>query len=398
LRGRAPSAASSRSQQPSQTWISTSGNTLSAVSVTTTNNAFTYIFSGGTSLSSGAATYEAFAQPSAAFSDAFVQSTQFANATNFTSFPNGGTIPNGVVGIIPFAWVKGPQGAGVTAAQYNRLTNITTDQASELLLSGAIPLAMLTGNAADAGVDVVLSGRNNDSGTRFSEMAEAGLPESTSITQYGFTTSGSFINAFGFATPIAGSSPADYGNPYNSVDGQSSGGNLAAWVEFPPNANSQSFGFVGSGGPGTLTNGAGEPNGVPFIVVAYLGVSDAKTVATGNGSGTSGATLSFNGVPANILLNGSLDIFNGNTNTLGGAVSSAAPEGTLIQNGQYDSWEYEHFYFLKTLSGASLDAVNSLHTQVFNTDALAAGMFATPASGMLVGRSSEFVPPFPFTP
>jgi hypothetical protein len=357
-----------------QTWLSASGNTLSAVTVTTTNSGFTYAISGGTATTTGAATFDAFQGPDAAFSDTFITSTIYSKfASNLLSFTSGGMAPS-CVGVIPFAWAKGPQGSGVTSGNWNGLTNMTADLASNLLLDGAVPLSMFTGNSADAGVDVVLSGRNNDSGTRFSAVAEAGLAEGAGITQYGFTTNSSSIDSFGFTPAL---SNGDVGDPYNSTDGQSSGGTLAGWVKLPPDANSINT----------------EPNNLPFIVVAYLGVSDASTVALAGGT-----TLSFNGTPANIVFNNALDIFNGNTNTFNGATNTSGSEATLIQQGKYAFWEFEHFYYEKNLASAQVNAIGDVHNQIATVDALAAGMFGTLTSGMQVSRTSEFTPPFGFNP
>jgi hypothetical protein len=353
-----------------QTWISPSSS-LSAVSVTTTNGGYTYIFNGGTSLTTGTATWELFSQPDAAYSDAFITSTAYGNKTNYTSYTAAGAPAASIVGIIPFAWVKGPIAPGVTSTQYGHLTNITTQQAHDLFVSGIVPLSLITGNSGDSNVDVVLSGRNNDSGTRFAAIAEAGLPEGNSIVQYQFVTSGTAIDSM---------------VPYASASGQSSGGNLAASVEYPADANAEAnepnVGYI----DGT------NPTSVPFIAVTYLGVSDAKTVATGNTT-NSGATLAWNGVTANILLSNSLDIFNGTTNTYNGSANGALPEAVLIQNGQYSFWEYEHLYYLKGESSLNLAALNDMHVQIVNTDALAAGMFCTAASGMEVTRVSEFTAP-----
>jgi hypothetical protein len=356
---------------PNQTWLSASGNTLSAVTVTTTNSGFTYTIAGGTATTTGAATFDGFQAPEAAFSDTFITSTIYSKfSSNLLSFTTGG-MPASAVGVIPFAWAKGPAGSGVSTGNWNGLTNMTADLAQNLFLGGVVPLAMFTGNSSDAGIDVVLSGRNNDSGTRFAALAEAGLPEGTSITQYGFTVVGTNIDSFGFTPAVSG----DNGDPYNSPDGQSSGGSLAGWVKLAPDANS-----INS-----------EPNNLPFIVVAYLGVSDASTVALAGG-----ATLSYSGVPANIIFNNSLDIFNGNTNTKNGATNTAGSEATLIQQGQYPFWEFEHLYYEKNLSTAQVDAIGDVHTQIATVDALAAGMFGTNSSGMQVERTNEFTPPFSF--
>jgi hypothetical protein len=358
----------------SQTWLNAS-NGLTSVSVTTTNNAFTYVFTGGNV--PGSPTYDSFTQPDVAMADCFIGSASATGALptatiSFTSIAASG-LPSSVVGVIPFAWVKGPQGAGVSAAQYNRFTNMTVQLAKELFLTGTVPLSLFTGNSGDTAVDVVLTGRNIDSGTRFGALAEAGLAENTSITQYGFTISGGAIDSFGL-----GLTSGDDGDPYLTQDGQSSGGNVAGWVKLPPDANAENTEF----------------NNQPFIVASYLGVSDAKTVATGNGSGTSGATLSWNGVPSYILLNGSLDIFNGTTNTLGGTAVTGQSEAGLIQTGQFSYWEYEHLYLTSALSGDGLTAVTLLHTKIVSVDALAAGMLGTTASGMQVARTNEFTPPF----
>ena len=108
--------------------------------------------------------------------------------------------------------------------------------------------------------------------------------------------------------------------------------------------------------------------------MAYLGVSDAFTVVNPASGKGNGALLSYDGVIAPIV------------NPTGGPGSTPVVDllnpttnlGQLIQQGAYSFWEMEHVYFRSGLSsGTSGDlaqGVNDAFTQVFNTDAIAAGL------------------------
>ncbi len=320
---------------PTTTWLS-SANTLSTVSVTVSGGGFVYTFAGGTNL--GSPVFDAASRPDVTMSDTFQNTTNFATPV----LANAGN--NGIVGIIPFVWVKGPDSAAVDAAApggYARFTNIDQNGAKNLLAAGAVPLSVFTGNSADQGVDVIISGRNNDSGTRFAAFCESQFGPNGAPIQWVLTNDGTNINNVGTA--------------YAAADGYSSGGTLSKAVNLPPSAGAV----------------ATETNGVPFIVVTYVGVADAMNVNQGQN------TLSYNGVAAPIEVTpGTLDIF-------------ASGLAAKIQQGVYKFWEYEHLYYRNGLATVQQNAANLVTTQI-GTDALASGIKNDVS--MQVSRANELQP------
>jgi hypothetical protein len=237
------------------TWLNTANITGTTPTATGTGTllGFTEVGNGG------GATFEAASIPEACMSDSFQSSTPFTSPVlNEESAATSG------VGVVDFNWVKGraPTSANGTtnaalAASYARFTNMTPLQANALMGIGELKLSFFTGNTADAGVDVVLVGRNSDSGTRLDTQAEA---------DYGF-----------------GQAPE---NQYQTV------GNPITTVNFVGDAGFSS----GSGVRGNLinlqVNDAQDDAARPFIMVGYLGASDTATVLASNPV----AQLTFNGL------------------------------------------------------------------------------------------------------
>lgn len=321
------------------TWLSPT-NTMSTVSVSTSGTAptITYAFSGGSALSSGIVYSDtAGATADVTFSDTFQSTTKY-NLPGLSA-PAAGD----VVGVIPFVWVKGAASSAVPSASYARFTNLTQQAAKALLTSGYVNLAQVTGNSADAGVDVVVAGRNDDSGTRFAAFAESGFGQANSPIQFNLTVSGGQITSIATFTP--------------GSNGYASGGTLTNAVNNPPSASATN----------PLT-------GRPFIVVCYAGVADAKNVNNGANC------LTWNGVGvSNIVSGGKLDVF-----TTGLA--------NLIQQGQYTFWEYEHIYYRGSIATPAKTAVDLLAAQITSTDAIAAGMYNDVGTTMFSYRNDENSP------
>jgi len=142
------------------TWMKpdiTGGNTLTAVTVGASS------ITGATPIASGSAAFEAWSQPQVSNSDSFQSST-----------PWNSTVLKDTTRLRPawawsIHWVKGLKDPDIDAASsgaYERFTNFTQQQGPLLLVNGAVPLSQFTGNTADSAINVVLVGRNSDSGTR----------------------------------------------------------------------------------------------------------------------------------------------------------------------------------------------------------------------------------------
>ena len=173
--------------------------------------------------------------PEIGFSDVFQSSTAFTSPAL--------TVED-EVGIIPFKWFKNE---GASAG----LTNMTPLLGRALYGSlGELPLSLFTGVPGDAARTVYVTGRNADSGSRITTMAELGYSVFLNVNQSTFTSAGGVITAVTFT----------------GDGGYASGGNYAQAV-------------LGS------TWAEGD-------IVSYLGSSDwANAAAAG------AVELTWNGVP-----------------------------------------------------------------------------------------------------
>lgn len=218
------------------TWMSSTTNTLTALTVNGDGT-----ISGATILTSGTANFEGPSTADTSMSDSFQSSSPFPTPGLLEENPAG----NGV-GVVQFFWVKGLQESpDVPAASYNALTNMSPLQAQLLLAAGELPLSLFTGVASDSAYDVILLGRNTDSGTRLDAEAEPG---------YGFGQSENQYQTVG--SPIT--SLVNVGD-----NGYASGGTLATALKT------------------SITGGTLDDSGHPFILVGYLGRSDKNTAVAG---------------------------------------------------------------------------------------------------------------------
>jgi predicted RecA/RadA family phage recombinase len=157
------------------------------------------------------------------------------------------------VGVITFQWVRNP---GLWTG-----TNVTDSQIHQAF-SGFCRRAVFSGNAADTGDYVYVSGRDNLSGTRVNAFGTSGYGIFTVPNQIEMNSSGVMQDLDGFGT-------------YAGDFGFTSGGTLA--------------GTMGA----NTTAAADLWNGVTgYSVISYMGISDA-TKAIGLGA----VPLSLNGVP-----------------------------------------------------------------------------------------------------
>lgn len=171
--------------------------------------------------------------PEIGFSDVFQTSTAFSSPL---------LASEDEVGIIPFKFFKND---GASAG----LTNMTPGLARALYGSlGELPLHMFTGVATDAKI-VYATGRNSDSGTRITAMAEAGYGVFNIVNQYTGTVTGGVT-----ASPLT----------FSGDSGSSSGSGVSGLLA------------------GTFADGD---------IVGYIGASDWGAAVTGGAS-----ELAWNGV------------------------------------------------------------------------------------------------------
>jgi hypothetical protein len=204
------------------------------------------VYSGGTSIPSGTAVFEAAPGTPAdvALSDNFPSDVVGLNITHLAA--------DNQVGVVFFEWVKN---VGAPAD----ITNVTNSLAQSLLTLGAVPQSLFSGNNAET-TNVFIVGRDNLSGSRYITFAETGFGINSFPTQNTVTPSGATV---GQINPVAGAT------------GYSSGGLIASALILTGSDNAG----VGGAGPGWL--------------VAYLGTADAQTAISGGGS-----ALTYNGAAA----------------------------------------------------------------------------------------------------
>jgi len=298
-----------------------------------------------------------YVAPDACFSDTFQKSSQFNTAGtvqfngatyNALTAASGGNVQGGgIIGIIPFEFV---------VSGSSTITNMTSQLFKALCVSGNTTRGQFFGNTTD-NTKVTLIGRDTDSGTRLTALAETGVGSTQAIVQYypytstANMSSTTYVSGTGLTVSVLGKVPA------STVDGVSIG--------------------IGNGGynsGGNLSKAVANATTVGDLVT-YLGASDGNNAT--NAVATSGAA--FSNVPAKALS------FNGIT-----------PSTTAIENGVYTFWGYEHVYFR---SGSPVSAtINSIAGYIAgrSTGAVAGTVYAgTPLPGnisyndMIVGRNGD---------
>ena len=250
------------------------------------------------------------AVPQIALSDVFQGTTPFNKTFNGTTYAT--LIPSGnssIVGVIAFTFAASK---GFPANQ-----NMTPQIAQTLLTTGTVPLSQFTGLLGNETSGVIATGRNADSGTRLTTVAETNVGVTTQLNQYQPTVSGTTVTALQ-PYPVS----TVNGISFQAGDGgESSGGTLRAYL--PDTISSSAVSSVDS----AYTAGG--------YLVTYLGVSDFNAV-----SGAGAVALNYAGV---------------------------AESQTAIEEGSYTFWGYEHLYYKSNLSGIGLTFATSLTNQIKNS-------------------------------
>lgn len=267
--------------------------------------------------------------PHMTFSDVFQGTTPFngtlALGTPFnttTTFANGN---DNQVGFVTFKWLASknfPLGTGSTGVNEGtvfgtgyRVSSLSVEPnaLNNLFTGGSIPLSQLTGSTSDQHTILFPTGRNPDSGTRGTALADSGIGVIASLLQYQPTSSSGVVTSHVLypVETIAGLSTGTDGN-----SGEATGGTLRAYMALTLPA-------TGLTGESASTTAA--------YYVTYLGTADAANAAV-LGIGTE---LSYKGVPFSI---------NG------------------IYQGQYTFWSIEHLYDRGDLTGTPAQAEANLLT------------------------------------
>jgi hypothetical protein len=215
------------------------------------------------------------------------------------------------VGVIPFVYSKNAQISG-EGAPWSEVNNITHPQIRNLIKSGYIDAATLTGNSADAGKFFYLAGRNYNSGTRANHLLNAGL--AISFAERQITIGGS------------DGAPTKSATSNANLAGQDSGGTLA---------NTMSY------------RGSGEASPA-WWAIAYLGVPDAVGAQQVNAGG------------GPVIL------------SLAGVTESTA----AIQQGQYSYWGTEYISVSTCANACANTLYNTLTANNTSTAAFDAAITA----------------------
>jgi hypothetical protein len=228
---------------------------------------------------------------------------------------------NAFVGIVTFTWVRNPgwwTGSNVTDSQIRQS------------LSGYAPLAVFTGNAADTGSYVYVTGRDYSSGTRVNAFGDTGFGVLGSCYQIEMTSAGVMTAN----VPYQGGPAVYYGD-----FGFSSGGTEAA-----------SLGAVTTNAVDQVYGGAG------FSVIGYLGRSDANT-ATNDGA----TELTYDGVPfsTNNIIEGTYPFWGNEYILAANADAGSTVVQTIFLNLKNTSTGINHF--LDDSSGKGIK-IGSMHT------------------------------------
>lgn len=255
--------------------------------------------------------------PDIAMSDTFQSSSAYFGVYKGKNYPTLTESPNSPVGVVPFKFL---------ASKGSTLTNITADQARALFGAGVLPLAFFTGNSGDKGTTVVATGRDPDSGTRVTELADIGLGSQANVKHWQPQDgSGNLVKTIG--TPIA---------------------KYAPWPATTINGIAVSVFNGGFSSGGDLTKAIANTVPAGTILLSYAGTGDADKNALPNGA----VELSFNGVKL-------------------GTPASGQTYGSLsvLTEGEYTFWGYEHLYYRSSTSGtAAGNVADKIANQIRTVD------------------------------
>jgi len=202
---------------------------------------------------------------------------------------------------------------------------MTTLLAQALLANGHVPLSQFSGNPADASTQVLLVGRDADSGTRVVSFAEPAFGVFSLPVQFQVDLTGTTVtNVEFYPTQTINGTFYDLGQ-----GGYSGGGNVKTTLN------------------GTGSASAPTPYGTGCWLVGYLGINDANGV---NGGANN---LTYNGVAY-------------------GATIAAGHDAVV--SGQYTFWSYEHLMYRNSLTGNFKTVADAIAAQITTTDAAQSGI------------------------
>lgn len=251
------------------------------------------------------------AVPDVCMSDVFQPATPFNGTLNGVTYA---TVTDNQVGVVVFVFAASKNfplnGGTAPISNYS----FTPQLAQVLFPGGLIPLSTITGLSADHDTGVIATGRDFDSGTRLTAMAESGVGVSSLLRQWKPTISAGAVTSLALypRTTINGVDTVQDGN-----SGESSGSSLRAFLTNTVNA------AAAQNVDPTLTGG---------FLLTYLGVGDFNSV-----SGSGAVQL----------------LYTGNQFSQ-----------TNVEEGKYTFWGYEHLDYKSTLGGVKRTFADALRDQI----------------------------------
>lgn len=263
----------------------------------------------------------------------------------------------GVVGIVPFTWMKGYE-ASATAA-WNDVTNVTIPQLG-VAIGGATPANFITGNPADTNL-VVVVGRNEGSGTRVNNLLNLNYGVKTPVDQFA----------------IDSTYPS--GTPGVLTFGTGAGFTLTEVVNDGYDGGSSVQKALNVDGGTTSGNGSAGN----YVILGYLGLSDANNALLSAKWPTGGTA----GAPTFLPLDG---VYESNGAVEQGNYSYWGHEHLLGQSSEYSSSNIYGYTSVALVNGI-LAAETSL-----GLGTVATGKdYIIPASLMQVTKSTDVGYPVP---
>lgn len=342
-------------------WIPTDPTTLS--DLTTSGYHFTS-YTGTSAVPEATISVSFYTSSAAAVSTGGANGATAANTIENAAFIDAGSSGKAgsadTIGLAAFEWIIGNTSATYTGTTpYTSISNITQQAANQLITSGYLPAAFLTGTTTDLNNYLVLVGRSEDSGSRTVPFAEA---------------------QNGFGNPPQQYALAFSNNQTTQADGRATGGTSASGT-----ASVIGAGLWPSNAPlYTETNINWNESGHSGYILSSdlsnaLSAINPVAVSSLNGSGTTGYTLSTF-LPANAAqayligyagLADASGVLNGKALTYNGVPYSVA----AVQNGTYSLWSYAHLYYLSSGTGSLTagstvkQAADDIADTVYLTDA-----------------------------
>ena len=219
------------------------------------------------------------------------------------------------VGVVPFTWMKNP-------TTHAGVTNMDGQKARLLFTNGYAPVSIWTGNPADSTTYVLVTGRNDDSGTRAEVLAE---------TQYGVFN---LVRQFYASALTKADTTAD--NPQNPV----AGGAIQTLTLWPTSGYGVSLNTTeGNGGYNSSTRSA---NVITKTTASVTTAASSATLHPGVSAGSAGLVVYGDMTTWRTAFAGNASVQR--LSYEGVSYDDSAADAPKVYNGTYTYWSYEQLY------------------------------------------------------